>query len=260
MRARSDQGARLSVVDVSHTYHGVEVLRDVSLQLEAGRTLAVVGESGAGKSTLSRIVAGLERPRQGQVLIDGVPPRLKSGTASPVQMVFQQPGEALNRFATVGRNVADAMSGHPRATRLARVAELLELVGIDSERASDKPRAFSGGQLQRIVLARALAPDPKLLICDEPTSALDVRVQAQIVNLLLRLQAERGFACMLVTHDLGVARVLADEILVLRNGEVVEQTSNEAFFSGPEHPYARELLTATSEQMVVTAPPALLDG
>lgn len=131
------------------------------------------------------------------------------------------------------------------------MAQLLEHVGISPTRAGDRPRSFSGGQLQRIVTARALAVEPEVLLCDEPTSALDVSVQAQVVNLLLSLQQQDGFACVLVTHDLGVARVLADHVLVLRGGEVVELSPAEQFFSEPVAPYSRQLLKTTTEQMLV---------
>ncbi|HZV74377.1 MAG TPA: ATP-binding cassette domain-containing protein, partial [Conexibacter sp.] len=165
----------LRVEDVSHDYAVAggrrRILHDVSLSVEAGRTLAVVGESGAGKSTLTRLVAGLERPTGGRVAVNGESPALRVGVTSPVQMVFQNPLEALNRFVSVGANVREALKHLPRRERPGRVAELLEQVGISAARAGDKPRAFSGGQLQRIVIARALGAEPKLLLCDEPTSA-----------------------------------------------------------------------------------------
>jgi ABC-type glutathione transport system ATPase component len=254
-------GSALAVRGVSHAYGRGErrrlVLQDVSFELAAGRTLALVGESGAGKTTLARLIAGLERPDAGSVLVDGAPAAIRRGRVSPVQMVFQHPAQALNRFAGVGASVAEPLLHLPREQRRARVGELLERVGIDPARAGEKPARFSGGQLQRVVLARALAGDPHLLLCDEPTSALDVSVQAQIVNLLLALQAERGFACVLVTHDLAVAKVLADELLVLRDGRVVEHADVHAFFDGPTHPYARELLATTAAQTlaVPTAAP-----
>jgi ABC-type dipeptide/oligopeptide/nickel transport system ATPase subunit len=245
----------LRVAGVSHDYRTKDgmrrILHDVSLTVEPGRTLAVAGESGAGKSTLTRLVAGLEHPTEGTVEVGGTSPVIRSGRTSPVQMVFQQPAESLNRFISVGANVAEALGHVPRRERSQRVAGLLESVGIAADRAGDKPRAFSGGQLQRIVIARALAAEPKLLLCDEPTSALDVSVQAQILNLLLGLQDRDGFACLLVTHDLGVARVLADEVLVLRDGRVAELTEADAFFAGPRSEYGRELLRTTAEQALV---------
>jgi ABC-type glutathione transport system ATPase component len=239
---------------VSHAYgrgrRARTVLRDVSFDLQAGRTLAIVGESGAGKSTLARLVAGLEQPRGGTILVAGHPPRIETGVVSPVQMVFQHPADALNRFIGVGASVAEPLRRRPRAERRARVAELLAQVGIDRDRAGDRPASFSGGQLQRLVIARALAGAPRVLLCDEPTSALDVSVQAQIVNLLLALQAAHGFACVLVTHDLGVARVLADDVLVLRAGRMVELSPADRFFDGPGADYSRRLLSTSAAQML----------
>jgi ABC-type glutathione transport system ATPase component len=138
-------------------------------------------------------------------------------------MVFQHPGDALNRFASVGASIAEPLHGMNKRERRRTVEDLMERVGIDRGRAGDKPAGFSGGQLQRIVTARALAANPKILLCDEPTSALDVSVQAQIANLLLDLQEVQQFAIMLITHDLGLAKVLADDVVVLRQGKVVER-------------------------------------
>jgi len=220
-------------------------LDGVSFTVAAGATLAVVGESGAGKSTLGRLIAGFELPTSGRVLVDGAPPRLRSGAPSVTQAVFQHPSEALSPLASIGASVGEPLARRPRKERKRRVAELLELVGIDARRAGERPSAFSGGQLQRISLARALAGEPRLLLCDEPTSALDVSVQAQIVNLLLDAQAQSGFACLLVTHDLAIVRSLADEVLVLRGGRVVEHRDADDFFASPAADYSRELLAAS---------------
>jgi ABC-type dipeptide/oligopeptide/nickel transport system ATPase subunit len=221
-------------------------VQDVNFVLTRGRTIAVVGESGAGKSTLTRILAGLERPVRGRVLVDGSPVRTRPGAVSPVQMVFQHPEQALNRFCGIGASVSEPLRHSGRRDRRRRVGELLESVGIPSSRFDDKPSAFSGGQLQRIVIARALAAEPRVLLCDEPTSALDVSVQAQIINLLLALQSQRGFACVLVTHDLGVAKVLADEVLVLKNGSVIEHADSHTFFRCPAAEYSKTLLAAAA--------------
>lgn len=223
-------------------------LNNVSFELARGRTLAVVGESGAGKTTLARLIAGLDRPTAGTVLIANQRPRLRSGTASPVQIVFQNPTDALNPFLSIGRSIGEPLRQLERRLRHQRVAELLEQVGIDPKRSRQRPRSFSGGQQQRVVIARALAASPEVLICDEPTSALDVSVQAQIVNLLLTLQRELGFAMVLVTHDLSVVRVLADEILVLRRGEMVEHAKADMFFRSPQHAYSTSLLAAVAAQ------------
>ena len=253
---RGQQGTPILVVeDLTRTYvkRGVRrpALDGVSFSLERGRTIAVVGESGAGKSTLARLVAGLERPDRGAVRVHGAPPRVRSGAASPVQMVFQHPVEALNRFVSVGSSIAEPIHGVGKQEKRRRVAELLEQVGLDPGRAGEKPARFSGGQLQRIVMARALAAEPEVLLCDEPTSALDVSVQAQIVNLLLALQQSTRFACLLITHDLGVAQVLADDVLVLLHGKPVELTPADEFFEQPREEYSRGLLLATKGQALV---------
>jgi ABC-type dipeptide/oligopeptide/nickel transport system ATPase subunit len=236
------------------------VVADVTCHVPMGRTLAVVGESGAGKTTLARMIAVLEHPTEGSIRVDGRPPAPRGGVVSPVQMVFQQPAESLNPYVSVAASVAEPLHGLSRAQRRERVAEDLQRVGINPMHADRRPRAFSGGQLQRIVLARALAAAPKLLVCDEPTSALDVSVQAQIVNLLLDLQGSLGFACVLVTHDLSLVRVLADDVLVLRGGHPVEQSSADAFFAGPAHEYSRGLLAANRLQTLRREPSDPPDG
>jgi ABC-type glutathione transport system ATPase component len=248
----------LKVEHVTHAYGRMAsrriVLEDISFEVQAGQTVAVIGESGAGKSTLTRIIAGLEAPAGGRVLIDGEPTRVRTGHVSPVQMIFQHPSEALNRFASVGTSIAEPIRGLTRAQRRERVVELMERVGIDGSRANQKPKSFSGGQLQRIVTARALAADPKVLLCDEPTSALDVSVQAQIVNLLLDLQDAQRLTIVLVTHDLGVAKTMADDVIVLRNGKLVEHAPADTFFAGPQEAYSRELLETTAKQMLTHTP------
>ena len=253
MTAQAGPLAPSLVVDhVRKEFHGRGTTKvavaDVSFTVEPRRTLAVVGESGAGKSTLAKVIAGLERPTSGRVLVAGRPLVQRGGVASPVQMVFQQPAESLDPYSSIGRSVAEPLHGIPAAERDARVEALLRRVGIDSSHASRRPTRFSGGQLQRIVLARALAAQPAVLLCDEPTSALDVSVQAQIVNLLLELQSSIGFACILVSHDLALVRVLADDVLVLRDGHVVELSAAEGFFRAPAADYSRGLLQANRKQ------------
>jgi ABC-type glutathione transport system ATPase component len=219
-------------------------LSDVSFSVRRGETIAIVGGSGAGKTTLARIIAGLETPTTGNVTVDGEKVAITRRAPSRVQMVFQHPGEALNPWLSVGASIGEPLRKLPGAVRRDRVASMLQAVDLDGSRARHRPREFSGGQLQRVVLARALVSEPDVLLCDEPTSALDVSVQGAIVNLLLRLQAERGFACALVTHDLTVARALADSVLVLSQGRVVEHQAAEDFFAGPASPEGRSLLDA----------------
>ena len=252
MSTRLPEAPVLSVRDVGRVFRRRGVARvaltGISFDLQLQRTLAIVGESGAGKSTLARLIAGLDRPTTGEVLVEGQPPRLRGGRPSVVQMVFQDPKEALNPFLSIGRSIGEPLRHLSGPERKARIGNLLEHVGLDPARAGQRPSAFSGGQLQRVVIARALAPSPKILVCDEPTSALDVSVQAQIVNLLLQLQEELGFACVLVTHDLSVVRVLADDVLVLRQGELVEYRAAEDFFHVPSHGYSVSLLDAVAQQ------------
>ncbi|MEN3284582.1 MAG: peptide/nickel transport system ATP-binding protein [Solirubrobacteraceae bacterium] len=244
--------ALLDVQEVTRTYRsgGVDhvAVDSVSFSVAAGKTIAIVGESGAGKSTLARMITGLESPTSGSVLVGGRPPVIRRGKPSEVQMVFQHPLDALNPLRSIGASIASPLHGVQAAERRRRVAESMAAVGLDPDRAGQRPRAFSGGQLQRVVIARALAADPRLLLCDEPTSSLDVSVQAQIVNLLLALQEEHRFGCVLVTHDLAVARVLADEILVLRAGRTVEHRSADEFFGGPIAEYSRALLAAHAHE------------
>jgi ABC-type glutathione transport system ATPase component len=222
----------------------VVALQPVSFVLDAGRTLVIVGESGAGKSTIVQLLAGLEAPTTGTLLVDGRTPRLRSGQVSDVQVVFQDPFASFNERKSIGWSVGEALRADRREAAL-RVQRLLAEVGVEPDRAGERPRRFSGGQLQRVALARALAAEPQVLLCDEPTSALDVSVQAQILNLIKREQRRRGFACALVTHDLQVARAMADDVLVLRGGAVVEQGPADKVLHRPTSSYLRELLSAS---------------
>jgi len=240
----------LSVQGVSRRYPRSPrpAVHSVSFTVDEGTTLAIVGESGAGKSTLCRMLVGLEAPDTGHILLDGQPVTVRPGRVSRLQMVFQDPFSALNPLHSVGWSIAEPMTGMSRGQRRAEVVRLLTLVGIAADRAAVRPAAFSGGQLQRVALARALAARPRVLVCDEPTSSLDVSVQAQVLNLLLRLQDEERFACVLVTHDLGVVRVLADDVLVLRSGEAVEHAPADDLFTCPAHEYTRSLLAAVQHE------------
>jgi ABC-type dipeptide/oligopeptide/nickel transport system ATPase subunit len=241
-------GVAVQLEDVTRVYHSshtlVRALDRVSFTLREGETLAVIGESGSGKSTLTRLVAGLEQPTSGRVTVAGQEPRIRPGRVATAQVVFQDPAGSLNPHRSIFKSVAEPLRKLSRAERRAAVLEMLERVGIDHARLLDRPGRFSGGQLQRVAIARALVARSRVLLCDEPTSALDVSVQAQILNMLRDLQEEIGFSCIFVTHDLAVAQVVADHVLVLRHGQVKEAADAFTFFSGPRDPYSRSLLEA----------------
>ena len=234
----------------------VRALDEVSFEAQAGQTLAVIGESGSGKSTLTRLITGLELPTTGRILINGAPARLRSGHPASAQLIFQDPAGSLNPYRKVWKSVAEPLRHLNRRARRSAAAEMLVRVGIDRDRHEDRPGRFSGGQLQRIAIARALVARADVLLCDEPTSALDVSVQAQILNLLRELQLQIGFTCVFVTHDLAVAQVVADHILVLRDGRVREMAGAAEFFVGPRDPYSRALVASTGSRRQ----PASTDG
>ena len=232
-----------------------EVLRavdDVSLTVRHGRTLGVVGETGSGKSTLGRLVLRLERPSAGTVLLDGQDiatggPATSHRLRREVQVVLQDPYTSLNPYTTVGAALGEVLkvAGTRSATeRARRVAELLDQVGFPSGWADRKPGQLSGGGRQRVSIARALAVGPRLLVADEPVSALDVSVQAQVLNLFQRLQAELGLAYLFITHDLAVLERIADDVAVLYLGRVVESGPAVTLFDHPAHPYTQALLAA----------------
>jgi oligopeptide/dipeptide ABC transporter ATP-binding protein len=235
---------------VTKRFGGVTAVDDVSLSLHAGRTLGVVGESGCGKSTTARLVVGLERPSAGGLRFNGTPygrsGRSMRAARKAIGMIFQDPYESLDSRFAVGDVVAEPLDTHGvrRSERAGRVRELLDSVGMGGIDPDAYPAQFSGGQRQRIGIARALALDPKLVVCDEPTSALDVSVQAQILNLLLDLQRERGVGLLVISHDLHVVRRMSDEVAVMYAGMVVEQGPAEAVTRSPRHPYTRALLDA----------------
>nr|WP_319118744.1 MULTISPECIES: ABC transporter ATP-binding protein [unclassified Streptomyces] len=227
---------------------------DVSLTVRRGETLGVVGESGSGKTTLGRMLVGLLEPTAGEVRYEGRP---HTGVRPAVQMVFQDPVSSLNPRRSVGESIADplraraARDGSARETReereariQGRVRELLERVGLDPAHYDRYPHEFSGGQRQRIGIARALAADPRAIVCDEPVSALDVTTQAQVVALLGELQRELGLALVFVAHDLAVVRQVSDRVAVMRRGRLVEYGPADQVYDAPEDPYTRQLLAA----------------
>jgi oligopeptide/dipeptide ABC transporter ATP-binding protein len=231
----------------------VRALDSVDLTIMPGQTVGLVGESGCGKSTLGRCVLRLIEPTSGQVRYRGVELLSLSRAAlrpyrGEMQMLYQNPYASLNPRLNVLSLVAEPLQTHTDLAGQglrARVQELLALVGLEGEMLRRYPHEFSGGQLQRIALARALALNPKLLILDEPTSALDVSVQAKILNLLLELQQRLGLTYLFISHDLGVVQHISDQIVVMYLGRVVEAGPTEAIFGGQRHPYTEALLSST---------------
>jgi peptide/nickel transport system ATP-binding protein len=227
-------------------------LDGVDLRIRAGEVLGLVGESGSGKSTVGRALVGLVPLAGGGASVAGVELRAagrreRRAVRARIGYVFQDPASSLNPRTTIGWSIAEPLLLHTdrsAAEREARVAELLEAVRLPAGFASRYPHELSGGQRQRVAIARALALDPQLLIADEPTSALDVSVQAAVLDLLAELQRRRGFACLLISHDLAVVRRLADTVAVLRDGRVVEQGPTDRVLTDPADPYTQRLLAA----------------
>ncbi|MEU6364390.1 ABC transporter ATP-binding protein [Streptomyces sp. NPDC046931] len=216
---------------------------DVSLTVRRGETLGIVGESGSGKTTLGRMLVGLLEPTAGEVRHGGV---VRSGVDPAVQMVFQDPVSSLNPRRSVGESIADPLRARGRGERRIRdrVCELLRRVGLEEAHYDRYPHEFSGGQRQRVGIARALAADPRVIVCDEPVSALDVTTQAQVVALLGELQRELGLALVFVAHDLAVVRQVSDRVAVMRRGRIVEYGPADEVYDAPRDPYTKQLLAA----------------
>ncbi len=248
----------MSIVEVNgltKRYGSTVVLDDVSFCIDEGRTLAVVGESGAGKSTIAAIVTGSTTATAGTVVVAGEDrshgsrsTRLRRRRGRQLQLVAQDPFTSLDPRQPVGAAIAEVIALHDtldRGRRRARVLELLDAVGLAASHASVYPSRLSGGQRQRVAIARALAARPAVIVLDEAVSALDVSVQAQVLNLLADLQRRTNTAYLFITHDLGVVRQIADDILVLRDGRAVEHGSADNVLTSPTSPYTQELLAAT---------------
>ena len=230
----------------------VSAVDGVDLVLHRKEVLALVGESGSGKSTLARMLLGLEKPTEGELLFEGK--RLADYSSQDwkafrkgVQPVFQDPFGSLNPRMRIGDIIAEPLWIHRLAKgreAKRRVEALLDQVGLDPAFFNRYPHEFSGGQRQRIGIARALATDPQLLILDEPVSSLDLSIQAQILNLLLKLKESRGLTYLFITHDLSLVEILADRVMVMVAGKIVEVAPTETLFSTPAHPYTKKLLEA----------------
>lgn len=243
----------LSIAHLSARYgsRGPVVVEDVSIDVGTSEVVALVGESGSGKTTVARVVVGLLPAAEGTISFDGAE---LVGTARPsevrqaMQMVFQDPRSSLNPRMPVASIVAEGWKVHPAARpagdQRAAVAELLTQVGLDSSVMARRPATLSGGQCQRVSIARAIALKPRLLVCDEAVSALDVSVQAQILRLLIDLREQLSLSLLFITHDLGVVRQITDRVAVMQHGRIVEAGDTETVFTTPQDPYTVELLQA----------------
>jgi ABC-type glutathione transport system ATPase component len=244
----------LKVVDLRKSYvdrhgHRVDAVRGVSLSVAPGEVLGIVGESGSGKTTLGRTIARLMEPDSGRILIDDEDFTAKRGAAlkaarGNIQMVFQDPFGSLNPRHRVGTIVGEPLIVHGIGGVRPRVAELLRLVGLPENATGRYPHEFSGGERQRIAIARALALKPRLIIADEPVSALDVSIQSQIINLIADVKHQLGMAMIFISHDLSVIRHVSDRIAVMYQGEIVETGDVGVVFDAPRHDYTKVLLAA----------------
>ena len=230
----------------------LKAVDDVSFDIEHGKTFGLVGESGCGKTTTLKVLLGLEVPTAGQIFYEGedVSTMTKVGKTEfrrSVQAVFQDPWSSLNPRMTVGAIIAEPLRNFglgSRADQARRVAELIDRVGLPKNAAERYPYEFSGGQRQRIGIARALAPEPRVIVCDESVSALDVSVQAQVINLLMDLQAEFAISYLFIAHDLAVVEHISHRVAVMYLGQIVELADKAALYARPQHPYTKALMSA----------------
>lgn len=249
----------------------VQAATDVSFDIAPGQTLALVGESGCGKSTVGRSILRLERPQAGEVFFEGqdllsIEADQMRRARQHIQIVFQDPMASLDPRMRIFDQIAEGLRsfgiGTDEADRRRRVEEILVRVQLDPAAIDRYPHEFSGGQRQRICIARALAVEPRLIVCDESVSALDVSIQAQVLNLLSELQQELGLSYLFITHDLSVVRYLADEVAVMYLGQIVERGPTQQIFEAPAHPYTQGLLSAipsVDPQRRGSPPPVLGD-
>lgn len=229
----------------------VKAVNNVNLELYRGETYGLVGESGSGKSTTGRLLQGLIIPTEGTITLDGevmdATKRDSRRLRRDIQIIFQDPHSSINPRRRIRQILEEALTivgERNKKTIKARVKESLEAVGFSEEHAERFPHEFSGGQRQRIGIARALMVSPKVLICDEPVSALDVSIQAQVLNLLRKLQRERGLTYLFISHDMSVVRYLADRVAVMLKGEIVEENTADELYNNPQHPYTQQLLSS----------------
>jgi ABC-type glutathione transport system ATPase component len=227
----------------------VHALRGINLEIKAGERFGIVGESGSGKSTLLRLLAALDRPTSGEVVVDGIdisrlPERRLRFLRDDLQIVFQDPMSSLDPRMRVRDIIAEPLVAQGHKASGARVRELLEAVGLPPDAARRYPHQFSGGQRQRISIARALAPRPRILVADEPVSALDVSVRAQVLNLISDLVDELSLTLVFVSHDLSVVRHVCDRVAVMHDGQIVETGTTGEVYAAPRHPYTRRLVSA----------------
>ena len=241
----------------------VRACHEVSFAVGRGEVVGLVGESGSGKSTVANLALGLLTPNSGTVrfaggTVTGLPRAREKQLRSRLQAVFQEPLLSLDSRRTIGWSLAEPLRIHGRGNRFERrerVGELLAAVALDRALAGRRPAELSGGQLQRVNIARAIALEPELLVCDEPVSALDVSVQAQVLNLFLSIQQSLGVAMLFISHDLAVVRHLSDRIVVMYAGQIVEEGPTEEVCAEPHHPYTRALLAASPEPDPDQEPP-----